>query len=101
MGTLQYYRKLYEHLPQAKQPVVLKDVDKVFAGKPILSDAKPVTLAEYDVDTKDAITAHHLKDYRHRNFSLILLPKINILYDRILEGSEYWNALLQHESSYS
>lgn len=101
MGTIKYYKKLYEHIPAIRQPSVVKDVEEVFSGKPILNDAKLITLAEYDVDTKDAITAHHLRDYRRRSFSLVLLPKIDILYDRLLEGSEYWNELLHHESPYS
>lgn len=99
MGTIAYYSKLYD-TREIKQPEVLKDCEKAFPGKPILNDAKEITLAEYDTDTKDAITAHHLKDYRRKQFNLILLPKINVLFDTILEGSEYWNALLHHESSY-
>lgn len=100
MGVIAYYSRLC-NTKQAVQPAPLKEPEKVFAGKPILNTAKEITLAEYDVDTKDAITAHHLKDYRRRHFNLILLPKIDIMYDRILEGSEYWSALLHNESAYS
>lgn len=100
MGTIQYYSKLYSGKP-VKQPEVVKEPEMVFAGKPILNDAKEITLAEYDVDTKDAITAHHLKDYRRKRFNLVLLPDISTLFDKVLEGSEYWNGLLHNESAYS
>ena len=100
MGTIAYYNKLISYT-QVSQPVQLKELEKEFAGKPILTDAKEITLAEYDVDTKDAITAHHLKDYRRKRFNLILLPKIDTWFDRVLEGSEYWNGLLHNESAYS
>lgn len=100
MGTISYYAKLFTPV-EVEQPILLKEPEKEFAGKSILSDAKEITLAEYDVDTKDAITAHHLKDYRRKRFNLILLPKVEILFDRVLEGSEYWNALLHNESAYS
>ena len=100
MGTISKYAQLLDN-KLVMQPQVVKTFDEVFAGKPILSDAKEVTLAEYDVETKNAITAHHIKDYRRKKFNLILLPNIDIMFDRLLEGSGYWNELLHHESSYS
>lgn len=100
MGTIAYYAKLYNNTT-VKQPHVLKEPEKEFAGRAIISDAKEITLAEYDLDTKDAITAHHLKDYRRKRFNLVLLPKIDTLFDRILEGSEYWNGLLHNDGAYS
>ena len=100
MGAIKLYGKLYEGLC-AKQPEVVKQPEEVFAGQPILADAKEITLAEFDVKTKDAITAHHLKDYRRKRFNLILLPKIDILFDNVLEGSDYWSGLLNNESAYS
>lgn len=100
MGTISKYSRLL-NTTLVKQPTVVKSPEEVFAGKPILNDAKDITLAQYSVDTKDAITAHNLKDYRRKRFNLILLPKIDIPFDRILEGSEYWNELLHHESAYS
>jgi len=99
MGTISFYKALYS-TKEIKQPTLLKEPEKEFPGKPILSDAKLITLAEHDVDTKDAITAHRLKDYRRKHFNLVLLPNVNIIFDRILEGSDYWNALLRNESSH-
>lgn len=99
MGVIDYYRRLTPTFTVTQMPP-LREPSKLAEGKPILSDAKDITLAEYDVDTKNAITAHHIKDYRRKRFSLMLLPKIDILFDRILEGSEYWNGL-RNESTYS
>lgn len=92
------YVKLYADLiPDViiKQPTVVRQPEEIFVGMPIIDDAKEVTLAEYSVISKDAITAHHLKDYRQRKFNLILLPRIETLFDKILSGSPYWAALLQ------
>ena len=100
MGTIQYYNKLLGSV-YAKQPEVLREPKDVCIGKPILQDAINVTLVEYDTSTKDAITAHRIKDYRRKRFNLRLLPKVNILFDHVLEGSSYWNELLHNESAYS
>lgn len=100
MGFISKYAILYDGVG-FRQPIALKDPTEAEKGRPILTDAKEITLAEYDVDTKDAITAHHLKDYRRRRFNLVLLPKIDVPFDRMLEGSEYWNGLLHYESAYS
>lgn len=100
MSVLHYYGKLFDS-KVVKQPEPYKEFDEVFAGKEILSDATVVTLAEYDVDTKNAITAHHLKDYRRKTYNLVLLPKINTLFDKVLEGSPYWNELLQAKSNFN
>lgn len=99
MGFISIYDSLDRHI-EVTPPVVTKSPEEVFAGKAILADAKDVTLAEFDVNTKNAITAHHLKDYRRKSFYLALLPKIDILFDRMLEGSDYWNELLHNESPY-
>lgn len=93
MRALSYYTQLYRDVTPVLE-VQKESVETIFKGKPILEDAVEITLAEYDVDTKDAITAHHLKDYRRRVFNLKLLPKIDLLFDHILEGSDYWNELL-------
>lgn len=98
MGIISIYQQVSMR-PFAKQPHVPKPIEEVAAGKPILSDAKVITLAEYDLDTKDAITAHRIKDYRRKRFNLLLLPKINVTFDRVLEGSDYWNELLHYEST--
>ena len=99
-GVIRKYMCLYGNvLP--KQPEVLKAPEDTFRGKEILSDSITVTLAEYDVDTKDAITAHRLKDYRRKRFNLMLLPKFCTLFDTILEGSAYWYDLLHNEGPYT
>lgn len=100
MGAISLYNQVIV-MKQPKQPVVVEEYNNTFAGEPILSDAKEVTLAEYSTTTKNAITAHHLKDYRRKTFRLTLLPKISTLFDKVLEGSDYWNALLHVESPYS
>lgn len=100
MGIIRNYIRLQPNVTITQQER-LREPSKLADGKPILNDAKDITLAEFDVDTKNAITAHHIKDYRRKRFNLILLPKVDILFDRILEGSEYWNGLLHDESAYS
>ena len=100
LGTLKLYESLFP-LPIAKQPVQIKEHDLVFAGKPILSDAKVLTLAQYDVDSKNAITAHNLKDYRRKNFNLVLLPKVDNMFIRVLEGSVYWSELRRNASPFT
>ena len=47
----------------------------------ILTDIKPITVAEISPVSRDLITAHRLKDYRRKTFSLLLLPDIELLID--------------------
>ena len=49
----------------------------------LLSNAKRVTIAEISPAARGKITAHKLRDYRHKSFSLILLPEVNLLIDSI------------------
>ena len=100
MGIIALYNKIDSNI-SVEQPHVIVEPEVTFAGRPIVPDSKIVTLAEFDVNTKNAITAHHLKDYRRKSFHLALLPKIDILFDKLLEGSDYWNELLHNESPYS
>lgn len=100
MGIIQYYSILHDQATIVQQRKLLEP-EEVFKGRPILSDAIPITLAEYDVKTKDAITAHHLKDYRRKRFNLVLLPEVEVLFDKVLEGSAYWNELLHNENPYT
>jgi hypothetical protein len=46
---------------------------------------KEITLAEYDSNTKQFITAHRLKDYRRRTFTLVMLPDVHLPIDDLLE----------------
>ena len=100
MGFISLYSRLYNDVG-AKQPIVPKAPEELAPGFPLLEDARDITLAEYDRNTKDTITAHRMKDYRRKRFNLILLPEVDILFDKILEGSDYWNALLHDESPYT
>lgn len=100
MGTISLYSKLIDNT-LAKQPVPVKQPEDIMVNQPIIPDAVTVTLVEFDSSTKDAITAHHIKDYRRKRFNLRLLPKVDILFDKILEGSPYWDELLHNESAYS
>ena len=84
-----------------RQPKVITPPEIVYKGEPLLEDAKEITLAEYNPKTKDLITAHRMKDYRRKQFNLVLLPKLDIMFNRVLEGSAYWNELLHNESPYS
>lgn len=100
MGVISYYSKLYGDRP-IKDSIRLKEPPKEQEGFPILEDAKEITLAQYDRNTKDVLTAHCMKDYRRKVFRLGLLPNVTTYFDLILEGSDYWNAVLHNESPYS
>lgn len=100
MGVIELYGRLYDGM-LVKQPVVPKEPDLTVPSVPLLEDAKDITLAQYDKYTKDILTAHRMKDYRRKRFNLVLLPDADILFDKILEGSDFWNALLHDESPYS
>ncbi len=97
MGYINMYLSLIPDV-YATQAKPVKQPEEVSIGLPIIPDAKEVTLAEYDVRTKNAITAHHLKDYRRKQFNLVLLPKIDTMFDRLLKGSTYWGKLLSDDS---
>ena len=43
-----------------------------------LPTAKNVTLAEFDPSAQGLITAHRIRDYRRKHFTLVLLPQIGI-----------------------
>lgn len=49
-----------------------------------LPTAKTITLAEYSPASQGAITAHRIRDYRRRSFSLVLLPNIEVAMDKFL-----------------
>lgn len=96
---------LYDAIP--KRPLVSQEPIKVVPKEtereyhPLIDTSRVITLAEFDPVSKDAITAHRLKDYRRKTFSLTLLPEVHILLDDIMEGSTYWNAKLRNESPYT
>ena len=100
MGVISLYGRLYDDT-KVKQPEVVTPPEIVFESVPVLEDAKDITLAQYSRYTKDVLTAHKIKDYRRKVFNLVLLPDVSIWFDKLLEGSEYWNGLLHNESPYS
>lgn len=50
----------------------------------ILTDVKSVTIAEINPASRDMISAHRLKDYRRKTFSLLLLPDISLPIDSFM-----------------
>lgn len=55
---------------------------KVEASKSFqLPTARDITLAEYDPSAQGLITAHRIRDYRRKHFTLVLLPDIEIEID--------------------
>lgn len=100
MGYIGLFDLLYTPTTGVKQPKVITPPEVIFHGKPLLEDAKEITLAEYTPETSNVITAHRMKDYRRKQFNLVLLPKLDILFNKILEGSEFWGELLRNESPY-
>lgn len=84
-----------------RQAPPIKEPEETVPSVKLRPDAKDITLAQYDRTTKDLITAHRISDYRRKKFELLLLPPVEILFDRLLEGSDYFNALLHNESPYS
>ena len=94
MGIIAYYQHIHNY------GVQLKKTELATPGTVVpdlrVDDAKPITLAEYNPKSKFAITAHRVKDYRKKSNSLILLPEVDILFDKLLEGSEYFGGLLPY-----
>ena len=97
--------ELYELLYSGRKTPVLQPktnpIEEGQVGVPIIADAKPITLAQYDRISKNAITAHNLSEYRCKSFSMLLLPDVNTWFDTLLEGSEYYAKLLSAKSPYN
>ncbi len=55
--------------------------------------ARTITLAEYDPSSQGTITAHRIKDYRRKSYSLTLLPNVRTVLDdrfkplEVIEGA--------------
>lgn len=91
---------LYQYVHQVHtvtQPHIPKPPEELAVGRLLIPDAHQISLAQYDPDTKNYITAHRISDYRRNTFTVRLLPKVNPLFNKILEGSKYWNAKLHNE----
>lgn len=95
------YDAVYSSYGKAKQPIVTKSPEEVSAGLPLVEDARDITLAQYEPVTKDLVTAHRIKDYRRKSFNMLLLPKVETLFDKLLEGCTYYAELLSSTSPYS
>lgn len=67
----------------------------------VLGDVKPITIAEIHPSSMGKITAHRLKDYRHKNFSLMLLPDVYIMLDELLREVGDINEYPEFANTYS
>ena len=92
--SLEYY-SLIHTVKKIRQPKVFELPEQIASGVPLLEDAVEITLAQYDLETKDFITAHRLKDYRRKQYTMTLLPEVKVMFDQLLEGGEYWRAKLR------
>ncbi len=62
--------------------------------------ARNITLAEYDPSSQGTVTAHRIKDYRRKSYSLTLLPNIHtVLDDRFKPLEVIKGAILKAESN--
>ena len=70
-------------------------------GPPVfrMSNARNITLAEYDPSSQGTITAHRIKDYRRRSYSLTLLPNIHTVLDDRFKPLEVINGTILKASS--
>ena len=67
------------------EPVVAKRYEEAdVKSVHLLSDIKQITVSETSPVTRDLITAHRIKDYRRKTFSLLLLPDIHLILDEFL-----------------
>ena len=94
LGYLNYYRYVNNYFVHL-EPVELYTPGTVVPDLRV-DDAKTITLSEFNPKSKLAITAHRVKDYRKKSNSLILLPEVDILFDKLIEGSEYFGRLLPY-----
>jgi hypothetical protein len=79
----------YAHVNNYKVDVI-RTAPYVWANHPAapmeMGEPKEITLAEYDARTENLITAHRLRDYRKRTFTLVMLPDVKLLVDYLLEA---------------
>ena len=88
-NILEYYKYVHQ-VYDVKQPFIPKQPEELMIGRTLKPDIKHVTIAQFDRDTKNYITAHKLADYRRNTFSIRLLPRVHVMFDDILEGSAFW-----------
>ncbi|MDR1523224.1 MAG: hypothetical protein LBS29_04670 [Endomicrobium sp.] len=84
MGIIDYYRIVNNKFVQLDfdvQPYQeRRDSDAI-----LLDNTQQITLAEYSPLSKNLITAHRLKDYRRKVFTLVMLPLITLPIDYLLD----------------
>lgn len=82
----------YQYVTNREVNIEPKQYKKNRVRKPtpiIIKSESPVILAQYTEGVGEYITAHQLKDYRKRVFTLHLLPDVHILYSDFLNGAGY------------
>lgn len=94
-NILDYYAIVHEDI-NVIQPFIPVEPETFTQGRMLVPNIHNLTLAQYDPITKNYITAHRLADYRRNVFSIHLLPKVEPFFDKILEGSRYWNEKLHN-----
>lgn len=97
--ALEYYAYVNNYFVDVPQKQTKIEQDNI--PSLVLDEPKDITLAQYSPLTSDLITAHNLKDYRRKVFTLLLLPKAEIMFDKVLEGSSYYSEFLQSQDIYS
>lgn len=101
MGLLDNYAVIHNYSLNI-DPVEVFDESKYTEERvDILPDAKHVTIAEISPIAKGKITAHKLKDYRRKSFSLMLLPDVDLLIDSLLEEPGDLNECSEFTSTYN
>ena len=83
MDILEKYSAIHNYACNEASVQIYKPVEK--ASVQILGDIKEITIAENDPTSRDVITAHRLKDYRRKVFSLLILPEVEVLLDSMLK----------------
>lgn len=99
--AIELYDALYSSNTRTRLHSKSNPIEDAQIGYPIISDAKPITLAQFDRVSKNAITAHRIEDYRRKGFNMLLVPKIDTWFDTLLGGCDYYAKLLSTKSPYS
>ena len=82
MNILDNYSAIHNYA--YKQQRIQRYTEEAVRSVRLLSDMKQITVAETNPATRELITAHRIKDYRRKTFSLLLLPDIHLLLDELL-----------------
>lgn len=99
--AIELYAALYGSNVKTSLRSTSNPIEEAQEGYPIIADAKPITLAQFDRVSKDAITAHRISDYRRKSFNMLLIPEIHTWFDLLLGGNDYYAKLLSSKSPYS